>query len=176
MFDWSLSCCSGAEAGICRGTNIIPWLLIDVVKLSLPMALTVSGNSLQWRHNELGGVSYQWRLDCLLNRLFRRRSKKTSKLHVTSFCEGNPPVTGGFPSQRASYAEKVSIWWRYHAIPVVHDDYNDLHLLRVKNSKQCLFQYFLFHTLRNFLFCKYSLHRSHVWHRYWTRQLVFRRW
>ena len=23
-------------------------------------------------------------------------------------------VTGGFPSQRASYAENVSIWWRHH--------------------------------------------------------------
>ena len=27
---------------------------------------------------------------------------------------GNPPVTGGFPSQRASIAENVSIWWRHH--------------------------------------------------------------
>ena len=44
-------------------------------------------------------------LDCLLNRLFRRRSKKTSKPHVTGLCKGNPPVTGGFPSQRASNAE-----------------------------------------------------------------------
>ena len=31
---------------------------------------------------------------CLLNRLFRRRSKKTSKLSVTGLCEGNSPVTG----------------------------------------------------------------------------------
>ena len=30
------------------------------------------------------------------------------------FCEGNPPVTGGFPSQRTSNAENVSIWWRLH--------------------------------------------------------------
>ena len=28
---------------------------------------------------------------------------------------GEPPVTGGFPSQRASYAENVSISWRHHA-------------------------------------------------------------
>ena len=28
-------------------------------------------------------------------------------------CEGNPPVTNGFPSQRASDAENVSNWWRY---------------------------------------------------------------
>ena len=29
---------------------------------------------------------------------------------------GNPPVTGGFPSERASDAENVSIWWRHHAL------------------------------------------------------------
>ena len=46
--------------------------------------------------------------------LFRRRLKKTSKLHVTGLCEGNPSVTDGFPSQRASNAGKVSIWWRLH--------------------------------------------------------------
>ena len=34
----------------------------------------------------------------LLNRSFRRSSKKTSKLRVTRRCEGNPPVTGGFLS------------------------------------------------------------------------------
>ena len=33
------------------------------------------------RHNECGGVSNHQRLDCLLNRLFRRRSKKTWKIH-----------------------------------------------------------------------------------------------
>ena len=32
--------------------------------------------------------------------------KKTSKLHVTGLCEGNSPVTGEFPAQRASNAEK----------------------------------------------------------------------
>ena len=35
--------------------------------------------------------------------------KKTSKLGVIALCEGNPPVTGGFPTQRASNAENVSI-------------------------------------------------------------------
>ena len=42
------------------------------------------------------------------------RSKKTSKLRVTGLCEGNSPVTGEFPAQRASYADNVSIWWRHH--------------------------------------------------------------
>ena len=47
--------------------------------------------------------------------LFRRSSKKTSKLRVTGLCEGNSPVTGEFPAQMASDAENVSIWWRHHA-------------------------------------------------------------
>ena len=53
---------------------------------------------------------------CLLNRVFRRRSKKTSKLRVTGLCEGNSLVTGEFPAQRASNADNVSIWWRHHGI------------------------------------------------------------
>ena len=52
--------------------------------------------------------------ECLHNRSFRRRSKKTSKLLVTGLCEGNSPVTSEFPAQRASNAENVSIWWRHH--------------------------------------------------------------
>ena len=71
-------------------------------------------HSLQWRHNGCDGVSNHWRLDCLLFHLFRRRPKKTSKLLVTGLCEGNSPVTGEFPEQRASNAECVSIWWRHH--------------------------------------------------------------
>ena len=72
------------------------------------------GNSLQWRHNERNGVSNHQPHDCLLNRLFRRISKKPSKLRVTGLCVWNLPVTGEFPAQRASNAEKVSIWWCQH--------------------------------------------------------------
>ena len=53
----------------------------------------------------------------MFNRIFGRRSKKTSKLRVTRLCEGNSPVMGEFPAQRASNAENDSIWWRHHAIP-----------------------------------------------------------
>ena len=70
--------------------------------------------ALLWRHNGRDGVSNHQPHDCLLNRLFRRRSKKTPKLRVTGFCAGNSPVTGEFPAQRASNAENVSIWWRHH--------------------------------------------------------------
>ena len=68
------------------------------------------------RHNGRDGVSNRRRLDCLPNRLFRRKSKKTSKLRATGRCDGNSPVTGEFPTQRASNAENVSIWWRHHVM------------------------------------------------------------
>ena len=37
------------------------------------------------------------------------RPKKTSKFRVTGLCDGNSSVNGEFPTQRASYAENVSI-------------------------------------------------------------------
>ena len=69
---------------------------------------------LHWCYNERDGVSNNQPHDCLLNRLFRCRSKKTSKLRVTGLFEGNSPLTDEFPAQRASTAENVSIWWRHH--------------------------------------------------------------
>ena len=59
---------------------------------------------LQWRHNDRDGVSDHRCLDCLLNRLFRGRSKKTTK----------PRVTGGFHLQMVCNAKNASIWWRHH--------------------------------------------------------------
>ena len=71
-------------------------------------------DTLRWRHNDHAGVSNHQPHGCLLNRLFRRKSKKTSKLRVTGLCAGNSPGAGEFPAQMASYAENVSIWWRHH--------------------------------------------------------------
>ena len=73
-------------------------------------------DALRWSHNERDGVSNHHPHDCLLNRQLSRRSKKTSKLRAIGLCEGNSPVTGEFPAQRASNAENVYIWWCYHGI------------------------------------------------------------
>ena len=64
--------------------------------------------SLKWQHNERDGVINHRRLDCLLNHLFRRRSKKTTKLGVTVLCEANSPGNYEFPAQKASVAERIS--------------------------------------------------------------------
>ena len=76
----------------------------------------------KWRHNGCDGVSNHQPRDCLLSRLIRRRSKKTSKLRVTGLYAGNSPVTGEFPAQMASNAEYGSIWWRHHDVFVVSRD------------------------------------------------------
>ena len=44
--------------------------------------------TLRWRHDDRYGVTNHQPHHCLLNRLFRRRSKKTSKLRVTGLCGG----------------------------------------------------------------------------------------
>ena len=78
---------------------------------SCDVAMSVEPNSLQWRHNECDGVSNHQPHDCLCNSLFRRRSQKTSKLRVTGLCKRNSPVFGEFPTQGASNAKNVSIFY-----------------------------------------------------------------
>ena len=73
------------------------------------MSLGEYNCSLQWRHNGRDGVSNHQPHDCLLNRLSRHKSKKTSKRRVIGLCEGKSQETGEFPAQRDSYAEIVAI-------------------------------------------------------------------
>ena len=61
--------------------------------------------TLQWRHDGRDSVANHQPRKCLLSRLIRRKSRKTSKLRVTGLGEGNSPETGEFPAQRASKAE-----------------------------------------------------------------------
>ena len=73
----------------------------------------------QWCHNGRDGVSHRQPHDYILNRLFRHRSKKKSKLRVTGLCVGNSQVTGGFPAQMASNAENDSVWWHHHVTKLI---------------------------------------------------------
>ena len=103
--------------------SFLTWRIYDVSRLDdrlmtswarASLNMIMIGYSLQWRHNECDTDSNQRRFYCLLKRLFRRKSKKTSKLRVTGLCEGNSLVTGDFPAQRTSNTESVPIWWRHH--------------------------------------------------------------
>ena len=88
--------------------------------------------TLRWRHNGYDSVSNHQPHDWLLNRLFRRRSKKTSKLRVFGLCAGNSP-------QMASNAENVSIWWRHHDFWRRHNSIylHVIHVVLMKNMMCC---------------------------------------
>ena len=120
---------------------------------------------LQWHNYEQDDVSNQRRID-LLNRLFRRRSKKVWMLRVTGLCEGNPPVTGGFPSQRASDAEIFHLmtpsWWLTYVMEMessylIHTqlEYNDDHVRLVLDLEQYFRLHFLSCNLDLIVACRY---------------------
>ena len=81
-----------------------------------------SNHYLQWLHNDHDGVSNHQPRGCLLNRLLRRRSKKTSKLRVTVLCMGNSPGPVNSPhkgpvTRKMFPFDDVIIWWkRSHAM------------------------------------------------------------
>ena len=64
-----------------------------------------TANTLHWRHNDHDGVSNHQPHGCLLSRLFRRRSKKTSRLCVTGLCVGNSP--GPVNSSHRPFTRKI---------------------------------------------------------------------
>ena len=103
--------------------------------------------TLRWRHNGHDSVSNHQPHDCLLNRLFRRRSEKTSKLRVTGPCAGKSPGTGEFPAQMANNAENVSIWWRHHEIMQTARKclfYNWKYIFLIRGQQCIWWQCFLF--------------------------------
>ena len=76
-------------------------------------------NTLQWRHNGRHGISTHQQLHGLFNYLLWAISKKYQSSALLALCEGNSPVTGEFPSQRASNAERASIWWRHRDTVII---------------------------------------------------------
>ena len=70
--------------------------------------------TIQWRHNERDGVPNHQPHDCLLDRLFKRRSRKHQSSASLAFVRENSPLTGEFPTQMASNEGHFSIWWRHH--------------------------------------------------------------
>ena len=65
-----------------------------------------------------------------VKRFSRQTSWKISKPAYISLCEGKPPVTGGFPSKRASDAESASMSWsRMDILLTTHSLVGSLHIL-----------------------------------------------
>ena len=76
--------------------------------MSLPHIITVTS---QWT---------RWRPKSPASRLFiqpfiqAQKKDNIKAMRRWLLCEGDSPVSGEFPVQRASNAENVSIWWRHH--------------------------------------------------------------
>ena len=124
---------------------------IRVSRMWFPVLLDIV--SLRWRHNGHDGVSNHQPHHCLLNRLFGCRSNKTSKLHVTGLCAGKSPGAGEFPTQMASNAENISIWWRHHVIGFHNQLYSMPRVLYVNILTQS---------------CTHYIHIIDCWNPYWS--------
>ena len=99
-----------------RSIRIIVWLL--VIPLMWNLNRNIPDKLGHYSDVIMGAMASQ--ITSLTNCLFRRISKKISKLRVTGLCVGNSPVTGEFLAQMASNVENVSIW-RRHYINLVTD-------------------------------------------------------
>ena len=112
----------------------VTWLLVmKLCSIRNHIVITLRG-----RHNGCDDISNLQPRDCLLSRLIRRRSKKTSKLRVSGLCAGNSQVTGEFPAQISSYAENVSIWWLSEHYLKLFNALSDIMLCFVNTCVACL--------------------------------------
>ena len=115
--------------------------------------------------------------DCLLNRLFRRRSKETPKLCVTGLYAGKSPGTGEFPAQMVSNAEHVSIWWRHHVTLKMQMNASLMYMSNLSNLFNCVptkiptKHEWYGHVL--FLPISYQCGNNIMSNQYW---IVFKRW
>ena len=81
------------------GTNMSRSIFLTLCVLNLP-------NSLQWRHTECYDVWNHQPHDCLLYTLFRRRSKKTSKLRVNGRWAWNSQGSRWIPRTKGQWRGK----------------------------------------------------------------------
>ena len=68
--------------------------------------------------NESNGISYHWQLNCLFHSLFRLTVRKHLSSKLLAICEGTPPITSWYLSQRpimpkaCSYHDRCDIMCR----------------------------------------------------------------
>ena len=129
---WTLLSGMVTQNGI-KLSTIEPYVrndLYEICEILFPLAICLceqcSSTTHLWNHRSItqtiitmtyygrDGISNHQPYHCLLNRFFRRKSKKTSKLRDTGLCAGNSQMTGEFPAQMTSNAETVFSWWRHH--------------------------------------------------------------
>ena len=82
--------------------------------------------------NTCSDITGNWSVDSSVCLAWHQRKHQSSVL--LALYERNAPATGGFPSQRTSHVESVSILWRHHALTRIC-------VVLVITREQCLPQY-----------------------------------
>ena len=91
---WAHACTYIPYGPIHSKSGLKRWIVLWLRETNYDMEqLNMTDIPLWWRQNGRDGVWNYRRLHCLLDRLFRRRSKKTLKLGVSGLNEGNSPGT-----------------------------------------------------------------------------------
>ena len=123
-------------------------------------------DSLQWRHNGRDGISTHQPHHCLLNRLLRRTSKKTSKLRVTGLCAVNSPVTGEFQ-------HKWLVTWKMFPFDdvIMLTKYTKLIQKNVGKDNQLLEKKTALHVPTNIMMT--SLQKELIWKIWWDRMIIY---
>ena len=111
------------------------WAIIEYVSAK---CMRTRGESLHWCHNDHDGVSNHQPHGFLLNRLFRRRSKKKIKVRVTGLCVGNSPRPVKSPhkepvTRKMFPFDDVIMWWI--VFQQCHDMSNTSHWNVLDHSK-----------------------------------------
>ena len=108
FFRWFMSTLIGSTVPFAVMLECILVNYMHFVKMWSAWIFYIVALSLRWRHKERDGVSNHQIHDCLLNRLFRRRSKK--------YQSSASLVTGQrwIPRTLGQWRGNASIWWRLH--------------------------------------------------------------
>ena len=79
--------------------------------------LATEAQLMQFHYNDVPLTSFSLKSPVIwlfVKQVMRTHIKEISKSALLALCDGNSPVTGEFPAQRDSNAEKASIWWRHN--------------------------------------------------------------
>ena len=141
--------------------------------------------ALHWHHNDHDGVSNHQLHGCLLNCLFRCRSKKTSKLRITGLCEGNSPglenslhkgpVISGkcFHLMTSSWGIHLSLMDSSHKGPVMQIHYAFYLLIVWTPCKQCSYQWYEMHDSHLMSLCNAHMLYSYINNWWYTAALCY---
>ena len=97
-------------ASWCLKSSQLDFVFNSLFRLTIDKTLTLRGGELHLTSYEHHDVSNQVNL-IVCSRVYSIKHQRSALLDI---CEGNPLVTGGFPSQRASNTESVSMLWPHH--------------------------------------------------------------